>query len=59
MGVTARKRGGQPGNSNAWKHGFYSRSFTKLEAKDLKVVTSLDLTNEIIMLRVSLGGCSG
>ena len=54
MAVTVRKRGGQPGNSNALKHGFYSSIFTDLEARDLEVVNTLDLTDEIAMLRVSL-----
>jgi hypothetical protein len=39
-----RKRGGQPGNLNALKHGFYSKQFKKGEV--------LDLEEEIGMMRV-------
>ncbi len=48
-----RKRpGGQPGNWNAFKHGFYSRRFSPLEAIDLEAVLSPGLTDEIALLRV-------
>lgn len=47
-----RKSGGQPGNLNAFKHGFYSRRFTKLELKHLDVVLSNDLRDEIALSRV-------
>jgi hypothetical protein len=33
-----RKRGGQPGNGNALRHGFYSRRFTRQEVEDLENV---------------------
>jgi hypothetical protein len=49
-----RKRGGQPGNHNALKHGFYSKSFSHLEERDLEAIHPLDLSDEIAMLRVSL-----
>lgn len=49
-----RKSGGQPGNLNAFKHGFYSRRFTKLELKHLDVILSNDLTDEIALTRVLL-----
>lgn len=52
--MTTRKRGGQPGNDNAVKHGFYGRFFTDLEAADLGAVVSMDLEGEISMLRVAL-----
>ena len=45
-----RKRGGQPGNLNALKHGFYSKHFQKSELKDLEKIG--DLQEEIQMLRV-------
>ena len=45
-----RKRGGQPGNLNALKHGFYSKHFEKAELLDLDGVS--DLQEEIGMMRV-------
>ncbi len=30
----SKRRGGQPGNVNAVKHGFYSRRFHEIEAAD-------------------------
>ncbi len=48
------KRGARPGNKNAWKHGFYSRDFSRLEVEDLELVLRDGLDDEIAMLRVSL-----
>ena len=48
-----RKRGAQPGNQNAFKHGFYSRQFQALEAADLDAAFETGLANEIAMLRVA------
>ena len=47
-----RKSGGQPGNLNAFKHGFYSRRFRTLELSDLSTVLTGNLTDEIALLRV-------
>lgn len=47
-----RKRGGQPGNLNALKHGFYSRQFRHLELEDLRSLLSPGLVDEVAMLRV-------
>ena len=47
-----RKPGGQPGNVNAWKHGFYSRRFKALEMCDLETVLRDNLDDEIALLRV-------
>lgn len=47
----ARERGGQPGNRNALKHGFFSSQFTKQEKENLNLLAD-DLTTEIAMLRV-------
>ena len=47
-----RKRGAQPGNINALKHGFYSRSFLDLENTDLEAMLAQDLESEIARLRV-------
>jgi hypothetical protein len=48
--VSKRRRGGQPVNLNALKHGFYSRQFQKSELTDLEEVG--DLQEEIGMMRV-------
>ena len=47
-----RKRGGQPGNSNAWKHGFYTKNFTLAERKGLQAANGIVLGDEIALLRV-------
>jgi hypothetical protein len=49
---TARKRGGQPGNINALKHGFYAHKFRENESGDLDQLTLDGLESEINMLRV-------
>lgn len=48
----SRKRGAQPGNLNALKHGFYSRQFRSRERVDLDALLSLDLIDEIHLLRI-------
>ena len=50
--TTKRKRGGQPGNTNALKHGFYSHRFKSIELSDLDSALSDGLTDEIALLRV-------
>ena len=53
--ISRRKRGGQPRNQNARKHGFYSKQFTSDRMKQLKVADDLkDLAPEIALLRVKL-----
>jgi hypothetical protein len=47
-----KRKGAQPGNLNALKHGFYSRSFKELEKGDLEAMLAQDLESEIAMLRV-------
>lgn len=47
-----RKRGAQPGNTNALKHGFYSRRFTAGDFEDLEARLSEGVSDEIAMLRV-------
>ncbi len=47
-----KKRGGQPGNRNALKHGFYARAFRPADLRDLNRHNFSDLQDEIIMLRV-------
>jgi len=47
-----RKRGGQPGNRNALKHGFYSGRYREIEDSELQTVLSQGLEDEIGLLRV-------
>ena len=47
-----RKRGGQPGNTNALKHGFYSRAFRSVDLDDLDTL-ELKLEDEIAAARVA------
>ena len=50
-----RSRGGAPlGNTNALKHGFYSRRFNRAELEDLDGIDEGDLEDEIALLRVSM-----
>ena len=48
----ARRRGGQPGNTNALKYGFYSPRFRQADLTDLDKCQFSGLEDEIIMLRV-------
>jgi hypothetical protein len=50
---TPRRRGAQPGNKNALRHGFYSALFTGEEKAALDVITERDLESEIVMARVA------
>ena len=50
---TKRKRGGQPGNSNALRHGFFSRSFTEAEMNDLEENVKGEFIDEIALARVN------
>ena len=47
-----KKRGGQPGNTNAFKHGFYTNNFSLAERKGLQATKGLVLGDEIALLRV-------
>jgi hypothetical protein len=49
----ARKRGAPRGNTNALKHGFYSKQFRDQEWQDLDAVET-QITDEVVMLRVYL-----
>lgn len=52
---TRRKSGGQPGNTNALKSGFFSRRFTPLDISDLETLLHADgLQSEINLLRVTM-----
>ena len=48
-----RKRGGQSGNSNALRHGFFSRSFTQAELHDLDQNVKGEFIDEIALARVN------
>ena len=48
----SRKRGGQPGNTNAYKHGFYTKNFSPAERKGLQATQGVVLGDEIALLRV-------
>jgi hypothetical protein len=48
-----RKRGGQPGNQNALKHGFYSAGFKERELRALDSGSPEGLANEIELVRVA------
>jgi hypothetical protein len=52
--MAERKRGGQPGNRNAVKHGFYSPSFRAEEVNDLATLGEGGVMGEVDMLRVCL-----
>ena len=49
-----RKRGGQPGNLNALKHGFYSQQFKEGEVADIETMLAEGLMDEVAMLRVMM-----
>ena len=48
-----KKRGGQPGNHNAFKHGFYSHLFREHERRILEDQPLTDLSAEIELLHVT------
>jgi uncharacterized protein YjcR len=50
-----RKRGGQKGNRNARKHGFYSATLTPAETSQLRNITNLEgIDPEIALIRIKL-----
>jgi hypothetical protein len=50
-----RKPGGQPGNSNALKHGFYTKNYSLAERRGLQAAEGVVLGDEIGLLRVLIG----
>ena len=54
-----RKRGGQPGNTNAFKHGFYTKNFSPAERRGLQATQGVVLADEIALLRVLIRRFSG
>ncbi|MDW7755986.1 MAG: hypothetical protein SCH68_12565 [Brevefilum sp.] len=51
-GTGKRKRGAQPGNTNAYKHGFYTKNFSLAERRGLQAANGVVLGDEIALLRV-------
>ena len=49
-----KQRGGQPGNLNAFKHGFYSQTFRDLTEADIEAILAQGLEDEIALLRTLL-----
>ena len=50
-----RKRGGQPDNQNARKHGFYSKVLDEAEQLDFELATGVEgIDDEIALLRVKI-----
>lgn len=49
-----KKRGGQLGNKNAFKHGFYSEQYKQIEREKLLQIEGADLTAEIELIRIQL-----
>jgi len=49
-----KKRGGQPNNKNAYKHGFYAKYFTSFENRALTDIPVTDMTDQIRLLRVQV-----
>ena len=47
-----RRRGAQPGNTNALKHGFYSRTWKLSDTNGLDKLKSKSLDEEVALLRV-------
>ena len=48
-----RKRGAQPGNLNAFKHGLYSKRSIPIDDKEREDILSTKLDDEIAMLRTA------
>jgi hypothetical protein len=54
-GPSPHRRGGQPGNQNARKHGFYARKLTGAEKYALRRAADIDgLDQEIALMRVKI-----
>ena len=50
--MAKKKRGGQKGNVNALKHGFFAKTYEEDELIDLEAIMAVGLDSEIAMLRV-------
>jgi hypothetical protein len=50
-----RRRGGQPGNTNALKHGFYASRFKIHDRQSLSLINDhVDISSEIKLLRIAI-----
>src|SRR4030065_478297 len=50
-----RKKGGQPGNQNARKHGFYSSKFNQEEKFEFRLAAGMEgISEEIALLRFEI-----
>lgn len=56
---SGRKPGGQSGNKNALKHGFYASAFTAAEKKSLDSGDQFDVISEIFLNRVMTARLEG
>ncbi len=55
MARQKRLRGGQKGNQNARKHGFYSRVLDEAQKRDLELARGVEgIDDEIALLRVKI-----
>lgn len=52
MPASPRRRGGQPGNSNNFKHGFYSRRLKKRDLTGVDATDTSGLVEEIALIRI-------
>jgi len=51
--ASKRKPGGQPGNANALRHGFYAKSFTEAEMRRLEEDIEGEFIDEIALARTN------
>jgi hypothetical protein len=50
-----KRRGGQPGNKNAFKHGLYSKAMQEMEKKDYNRAAGVEgIDQEIALLRLEI-----
>ena len=55
-----REKGGQPGNQNARKHGFYSKVLDEAEQFDFELASGVNgIDDEIALLRVKIKSILG
>ena len=52
--MKSKQRGGQPGNLNALKHGFYSEQFKTTEIEDIEALTRFFITRYKTKYQLSL-----
>lgn len=53
LSVPSKRRGAQPGNLNALKHGFYAKHFKTDELQELAEATAQNLNGEIGLSRIA------